>query len=522
MFLLEEKTKFSDSQLWALQRAYYEQKGVEAWSSGTVPHYITSNPVVGKTYAELVLAFLRDLSLKKQSTQTVYLLELGAGHGRFCYHFFKHFEKFYTQSALKLPPFCYVLSDFTTSNFEFWKTHPRLGPYLEKGWLDLALFDAEKDTELKLEYQNKVLGINSLEQPLIVVANYFFDSIPQDLFKVQNQQLFDCLVSLHTASDPAEQDSTELLATLELVYEYQTTKFDAYQASPPIKKLLEEYQKKLSNTHFLFPKVGLKCIERLRKLSKKGLLLLSADRGEHHWSKLEAQPLPTRAIHGSFSLAVNYHAFKTYCTQEQGLALFPLHQHLSLNLGCLLFLPEASSYLETNNAYERFVNDYGPDDFFIQKKFVEQHIEDLSFRDIIATLRLSAYDAQIFLQISPHLQGLIDSITDHERWVLYQAIHRIWDSYYPLGEDNKLAFELGNLLFQLRFYREAIIYYDFSLKIYGLSAIVLYNIALSYCLLDEYSNALPIIEELKKHNPENKDLAMLVEKFAPVASHPSK
>lgn len=120
MHQLESQQPFSQSLIWQLQRDYFHQVGIDAWRSGEVPHYITSNPVVGKTYAELVLALLRDLSVKGQREATVYLLELGAGHGRLCYHFFKHFEKYYEHSAIVLPPFCYILSDFTESNLEFW------------------------------------------------------------------------------------------------------------------------------------------------------------------------------------------------------------------------------------------------------------------------------------------------------------------------------------------------------------------------------------------------------------------
>lgn len=89
MHHLEKQQPFSQSLIWQLQRAYF----MRAWRSGEVPHYITSNPVMGRTYAELVLAFLCDLSLKGQRKETVYLLVLRAGYDRLCYHFFKHFEK---------------------------------------------------------------------------------------------------------------------------------------------------------------------------------------------------------------------------------------------------------------------------------------------------------------------------------------------------------------------------------------------------------------------------------------------
>jgi SAM-dependent MidA family methyltransferase len=218
MPILESPRPFSQSHIWQLQRDYFSQNGIEAWRSGDVTHYVSSNPVMGKTYAELVLAFLRVLALQGQATETVYLLELGAGHGRLCYHFFKHFETFYEQSAFPLPPFCYVLSDFTEANLEFWQDHPRLQPYISKGWLDFALFDAQDGAVLNLQRAEISLQAQSLAQPLIVIGNYFFDTIPQELFCIEAQHVSSCLLSLNTEGDTAELAPAALLQALELEY----------------------------------------------------------------------------------------------------------------------------------------------------------------------------------------------------------------------------------------------------------------------------------------------------------------
>jgi hypothetical protein len=521
LFTAKKKERFSKSHIWQLQREYYNNTGIEAWSSGEVPHYITSNPVMGKTYAELVLALLRDLALKGQVEETVYLLELGAGHGRLCYHFFKHFEKYYENSSFSLPPFCYILSDFTAANVDFWKEHPRLLPYKEKGWLDYTIFDIEKDSELHLQHSNKSIKTQGLTQPLIVIANYFFDTIPQDLFLIKDQKGSNCLLSISTTLDPSNVDTATLLANLELTYDYKEIVSSAYKKDPILNKLFEDYRTQLSHSHVFIPHIGIRSIERLRKLSKNGLVLLTADKGNHFLSNLDNCPAPALATHGSFSLTVNYHAFKEYCSIQGGYALFPNHQHTSLDLGCLLFLPEVETYKETFMAYERFVMDYGPDDYFSLKKLIEKHFDTLSFQDIMGTIRLSAYDARIFIQMLPRLHELIRDITDNERWTLFQSVHRIWDTYYPLGEKNDLAFELGNLLFALSFFREAIIYFDLSIKIYGQASTSLYNIILCYCFLEDFFNANLVIEELEAFDSESEVLNELFERFATELTEPS-
>lgn len=510
---LEQNQPFSKSLIWQLQRDYFNQAGIDAWRSGAVPHYLTSNPIVGKTYAELVLAFLRDLSLRGQQTETVYLLELGAGHGRLCYHFFKHFEQYYESSAIPLPPFCYVLSDFTEANLIFWQDHPRLQPYLSQGWLDFAHFDVETSTELTLQAANITLQAQDLAQPLIVIANYFFDTIPQDLFLIENGEISHTLLSLTTQSDPEELNTATLIASLELEYSYEAALQPIYANEPLLNDLLDTYRQPFEQTHLLFPHVGIRCLERLRQLSHQGLLLLSADKGEHHLSNLCDRPAPQLATHGSFSLTVNYHALGQYCTQHGGLTLLPRHQQASLDLGCLLFLANAPTYRDTLHAYERFVRDYGPDDYFSLKKLIETHFNRLNDRDIFAVIRLSGYDAHIFRQMLPRLHELLPTLPDYQRWNLYLTIPRIWDTYYPLGEPGNLANDLGDLLLALDFYSEAILYFEKSVMIYGKSPDTLYKIAVCHCLQGEFSTALPLIKDLQADDPENEALQNLIEEF---------
>ena len=513
MITQPSKQPFSQSHIWELQSDYFESVGIEAWQNGVVPHYLTSNPVVGKTYAELVMALLRDLSIRGQPTEPVYILELGAGHGRLCYHFLKHFEKYYENSALQLPPICYVLSDFAASNLVFWQTHPRLQPYIESGKVDFALFNAASDTEILLRKSGKRLSTESLAQPLVVIANYFFDTIPQELFRINNGQVQQVLVSIESAPALEQVAPADRINALELAYSYKKAKQPIYPQEPVLNHLLAFYQEHLSNSHLLFPHIGIRCLERLRSLSTSGLVLLSADKGEHHLSNLDYWPAPALSKHGSFSLTVNYHAFKWYCENQKGIALFPHHQHNSLDLGCLLLLKRASSYSETIHAYNRFVQDFGPDDYFNLKKLVEKRFGSLSYQDIIAVTRLSGYDARIFQQMLPDLLNELETISSNERWNILMIVHRIWDTYFPLGEAEDLAANLGNLLLELQFYEEAIRYYEKSIVIYGKMDHILYNMALCYCLLDDYNTASPIIAELQALDPDNALSTALINKF---------
>lgn len=115
--------------------------------------------------------------------------------------------------------FKYVITDFSHSNFGFWMNHPRLQELFALGIVDFAVFDAEaepgslggkegssgdggsagggdpgvndqgrgvglwRDGCLRLELSGQELRPGDMKHPVIVVANYVFDSLKQDAFR---------------------------------------------------------------------------------------------------------------------------------------------------------------------------------------------------------------------------------------------------------------------------------------------------------------------------------------------------
>ncbi len=280
--LLEEKQRFSQSLLWQLQRKFFEQQGIQAWRQGTVPHYITSNPHIANAYAQVVLGFLRDcyaIADHQGSSvaainpdRPIYILELGSGSGRFAYHFLKKFHAAYAQSSLQQNSVKYILTDFTEQNLNYWKTHPSLQPYLEKGLLDFACFDAENDRSITLSHSGETLEPDCSINPMIVVANYVLDTIPQDLFLIENGQIFESLVTLASPQAEPNLNDPEILPQLEVSYTQQAIDGDFYDDGG-FNELLKNYQQTLTDTYLLFPHVALRCLNHLRQLCGDRLIL---------------------------------------------------------------------------------------------------------------------------------------------------------------------------------------------------------------------------------------------------------
>jgi hypothetical protein len=505
---LEQRQPFSTCMIWRLQREYFREEGIEAWRRGRVPHYITSNPTVARSYAELVFGVFRDRARAGASDEPIYLLELGAGSGRLAFHFLKVLARLCEQAPFVPPRFCYVLSDVAPKNLAFWSTHPKFQPFLEAGQLDFAEFDAATSETLELRRSGRTIAAAGLAEPLIVIANYFFDGIPQDLFFFDRGTVSECLVSLAVTKDPADRSADEVLEDLAIHYDYRPLDGAPYPEAH-LNELVERYRHELDQTHLLFPHIGLRCLDRLRGLSRAGMVLLSADKGEHRLEELGGRLPPQLVTHGSFSLTVNYHAIRAFCSQRQGLALAPKQPHAHLDQHCMLFVPEPERYRETLLAFERHIEELGPDRFFVIRGLILRQAPTMTLAEILACLRMSGHDADLFCKLLPRILELVPESTEAERLSLLQASSRIWDTYYPLGERNDLAFELGCLLSRLRFYREATAYFQLSIAIYGESTGALFNAALCLHLLGEIETPRSYLDSILAHDPKNEPARQL-------------
>jgi hypothetical protein len=92
--VLEDFTQCSESHLWKLMMSFYDRKGVESWSQGIVPHFITCNSFIGRSYAHVLCGFLRDCMSAKSTmpldqNEPLYIIELGTGSGKFSFFMLK-------------------------------------------------------------------------------------------------------------------------------------------------------------------------------------------------------------------------------------------------------------------------------------------------------------------------------------------------------------------------------------------------------------------------------------------------
>lgn len=457
--IVQDATPLSRSHLWTLQRAWYERAGIAAWSEGTVPHYVTSNPFIARSYARVVRAWLEEIAV--DPGEPVHLFELGAGSGRFGFAFLK---------AL-LPcrvPVRYVLTDMAERNIAFWRTHPALRPFVDAGVLDFARFDADQadDEPLTLLHAGRALG--ALRNPAVVIANYFFDTIRQDAFTLEDGVLHDCRVALESPQDEPDPGDPAMLPRL--VPRYSSAPATPY-GDPELDGIRGEST---------FPVGALRVCQRFRALSGGRMLLLSADKGD----VIPIPDPPALAIHGSFSLRVNYHAIGAWFRNAGGEMLVPSRSYediavVAAVLGCPA--PRA--------AYVEAIDSFGPDDFFTLKSALNRHLPTFSAGQLLAWLRVGGGDQALLCQSIPLLIDGMESVTPRQRQDLLAMVEQVWESYYHLDERRDLPFELGTLLTAMGCYLNAISYFQRSIGLYGVNAATCYNMSLCHYHLEDRSAA---------------------------------
>jgi hypothetical protein len=273
---------------------------------------------------------------------------------------------------------------------------------------------------------------------MVVIANYVLDSLPQDVFASDGETLVECLAAIpQLVANVAGAG----FAAVEMSYESRPAAPD-YYGDPLLDGILDQHRRDVRGT-FTFPCAALAGLERLRAMAGGRMLLLSADKGGARLDEVGAEGGPGLAVHGSVSMAVNYHAIGAWALARGGTWMHCAHRRGTLEI--CAFAVGAADPSATAAAYSRAIAQRGPDDFYTIKKVITRRAGDLSLPEILAYLRLSGHDAKLFLDLATAIQAAIPTADAGDREDLALAMERVWDGYLPIGEPTDLATLLGTL-----------------------------------------------------------------------------
>jgi tetratricopeptide (TPR) repeat protein len=516
--LLETDVPLSQSVIWRLQRDFYAQRGLKAWTEDLVPSYITNNPFIAEIYAQIVFGYLTDCMQGPQAgarplsaQNPLHILELGAGTGKFSWLFLRRITDLLRKTKIVPQILRYSMSDCSESLLAEWRANPRLTEFVSDGILEFKLLNAGGEDNAALSASaNAHPSATQTNGPLVVIANYVFDSLPQDAFMIANGQIAEALVSttdagITSGSGISGDQRTGTLSPLHLSFKNVTLSPDRY-AEKSWNAILEHYRANLPAATVLFPSAALNLLQQLRNSSDGRMLVLAADKGFTREDDLVlSQGPPTLEFHASghcFSQQVNFDAFARYFWTIGGESLLPQKHFSSLSVCAFIAHRPGDNFPATKAAYEESQSTFGPDDLFALMSWLNAHLEEVSIVQALALLRLTHWDTTAFLRLFPIIARQLRSASA-ERNDLLQAIRNTWANHYPVtGAENVLAFNCGVVLLELRFFADALGMFRASERQLGRTAATSYNLGLCSLGLGNSAEALNYMVEASKLDPE--------------------
>lgn len=311
--ILEPFGPLSKSTIWTRLADVY-RGGLAAWD--TVPATVTGNALVGDLFAGAVEAWLFDQGDAVDVAAPLYVVELGAGTGLFSHHFLTAVARRRARGTLPHPRIVLVMCDQSDAQIDEWSGTEALAAHARAGTLDFATYAVDEHGPpgpIVLKRGGQTLS--SLTNPLVVVANYFFDSIPTDAFRVRDGRIFE--------------------ARTRFVRTRETPDFEGFQNEEKIvaigadhygdaalDSILPAYARDKREASVLMPIAALRCLQSLMQASDRRMLLLSIDKGITAGDRLDGwhkQPFVTHG--GVFSYLVNFDALRRYFEANDGAAL---------------------------------------------------------------------------------------------------------------------------------------------------------------------------------------------------------
>jgi tetratricopeptide (TPR) repeat protein len=495
--------RFGSSRIWEHNKTYYDDTGVEAWTR--VPFYATSNPAIAETYANLVVRFVQDCMRtgRHDRTEPFYVVEVGAGAGAFAFYFLARLCAIAAHLGLPSGTIVYVMTDGAQRNVDHWHAQPAFAAYVEAGALELARFDAENDVELVLPRSGRTLGADPSHRPrnpMVAIANYVFDTLPHDVFRVRGDTRQLGYVSV--SADGAANGATPFpLSSARFAYTYEPMTEPPY-ANAVFTNVFEACASRLNDHYLLFPIGALGCVDRLIDIAGSGLFLIASDKGFSDAGDIYQRAEPDVTFHDeALSVLVNFEAIGRFVEARGGAVL---HQMMDLPLQTSLFVAglPIDALRETTLAADTFVHARSH-----ALLYAFSHTEavqpSLTLEWIVPLLAASRWDAALFHAYAGTIAAEVRAgrarTTDLR--TLVDAVPHIAANVYVIPGAADVFYDLGMLLQDLHDYPGALAQYERSIAAFGATDTTLYNMGLCRYFAGDRDGALCALREAVERNP---------------------
>jgi hypothetical protein len=483
---LQEPQHLSKAFIWGLQAKYYQSLGIDAWLSGTIPSRVTTNSHLAWRYARLIASYLADVGAKKAT-----IVELGAGHGRFAFLCASHLRRMLNSGPCRELDWRYVLTDVADRNIEFWETHDAFSSLRAEGKIDFARFEAGIDNSLNLRISRDELSAEKPSEHMVVIANYFFDSLPMDVWETRGNELHACYpqVLVNGKAKHLSQQDHEILEHITFAWKKVKPDGAAY-ANPEWNHVVDDMAKQIGSGTFMMPLGAFQAIETLESWCAGPMMVLATDKGYPNASYYRGRGVPEMVHHGCFSFNVNFAALESWFHFRGGTAILPSIQHGLIEVAAMVSnrdkesLPRLCFEADT-------LEQFSPDEYHRVTRRCEENELDLG--SCLGLIKLSCYEPLVLYRLRRSIRANIPDAGSIELEMLHEVLRSTYANYYHLNECD-LPFAIGAIYHVMGEHELALKCFLESLNWYGEDAVTLQNLAICQKELGQIESARTYIQ----------------------------
>lgn len=529
-------TSLSHSILWEQMHTYYDEMGLEIWEDELVPSQITSNTYLANIYAHSIVAQINDYrasvtaSAFSSKKEPFYIIEMGAGHGKFSFYMLKALAELLKIYNLNINSICYVMTDISEKNIQYWRKHPALQEFIQNKTLDFALYNALTNTTIDLQLSQTSIKAKQLTKPLFVICNYIFDTLPQDAFQVQDGKLYETELVIQTK--PQTQEQVEhLFENNEYIFKQNCVSENYYPHSNSdyfslLNKILTQYVHSFNEASFLLPIGGIQAIEQFTQFSQSATMVLVADKGISAPSLLEGLDSPDISYHASVSMMVNFDALARYTELRRGISLLMPDQSSDFQVAHFIYNAHYS-IVNSQAAFKMSLSSFSPQDLFnLFYKDDEPNKAFNSLDELIAIMNLADWDPSLFYSYYPQLLSNLEETEKNELTIAHilaikRGLDKVWSRFFKLEKEQDIPYAMAAILYSIESFEKAIEFYQHSLVEFGENEEVFYNIAIAYQALEDIPNAIKYTQKSLDFDKNYKNAQNLMKELRELTLHES-
>ncbi|MCM0000238.1 MAG: phytanoyl-CoA dioxygenase family protein [Erythrobacter sp.] len=522
MPIVQKFTRFDESIIWSLLHRFYMEAGPAAWSDKIVPQRSTSNAFCADTYASIVASFFKEL-LAEGNSQPPLVIELGGGSGRFAWQFLNRLFNYHFSQEDPCPEFTYLLTDGSEKNIAGWKQKERFAPLVESGVLDFAQLLIEPDPVIRMQ-DGDVRPADLADRPVIIIANYLFDSIASNMLRIRDHQIEQVFVQTESTERKFLDRPITTFQSISERFESRPIEGDAPTGHPIIDTAIRDYARRSGDFHVVVPQICMEFIEKFLGRSTP-LLLLAGDLAYTDPSQFELEsPLIFDTYFAHYTnLHIFGEMFRAYGGDMQS------QRHKDANFSCnLLSLPGKDEWAELSLTRTRetalaLLKDFNPYDAHELTELIENTAGEMSIRQAMALIRFSKFDPDVAAACLPHLLFNIEQGEEAiDRPQIYETFMEAYRAFFPDGSESRLDSGIAQLFMRLGYHAQALQLMNHAIGEFGASAPRLFAMSLAYFNLGDQDKAEVLARKAVALDPHFAPAQrMIADKFeAPAAAVP--